>query len=41
MDQLPKDRIDAIPVKWPAQEHLVSEAMKKPPEPQKQETEHG
>jgi hypothetical protein len=29
MDQLPKDRIDAIPVKQP--EHLVSEAMKKPP----------
>jgi hypothetical protein len=34
MDQLPKDRIDAIPTNKMVQqpEHLVSEAMKKPPE---------
>lgn len=31
MVELPKDRIDAIPVK---PEHLVSDAMKTPPEPQ-------
>ena len=38
MEKLPENRIDEIPIKWPAQEHLVSESLKKPPVPPVEET---